>query len=178
MKSFILFGLILVVISSLFIGCSCSKSMDSMSVDELLDLGGKYLLEMDYAQAMVCFNKAIEIDPRNEQAYIALADTYLGMGELAAASEALERALVYFPGGEIEQKLEELSANAATSSFDEADTIQAASEEPVTTPDAFERFQQQDENRDVDYAQIFSDYLQREVIAQYGQADPEAIRGV
>ena len=34
-----------------------------------VDLGNKYLSELDYEQAVLSFKEAIKIDPKNEEAY-------------------------------------------------------------------------------------------------------------
>ena len=58
-----------------------------MSADELLNLGEKYLLELDYEQAIVQFTKLIEIEPKNARAYTRLAEAYIGMGNTDKAFE-------------------------------------------------------------------------------------------
>lgn len=55
-----------------------------------IDLGNKYLDEMDYEMAVASFVSAMEIDPKNEEAYVALADTYILLNEITAAVEILE----------------------------------------------------------------------------------------
>jgi tetratricopeptide (TPR) repeat protein len=55
-----------------------------------LDLGQKYLAELDYEQAIVAFNGAIEIDPMCAEAYLGKAEAYEGLGDLEAALETLE----------------------------------------------------------------------------------------
>lgn len=54
---------------------------------EQLELGQKYLDELDYEQAIVAYEAAIEIDPKCEEAYLALAEAYLQMGEYDKAME-------------------------------------------------------------------------------------------
>lgn len=50
-----------------------------------LNLGDKYLTDMDYENAILAYKDAIEIDPKCEEAYIGLADAYE-----AAIDEALD----------------------------------------------------------------------------------------
>jgi tetratricopeptide (TPR) repeat protein len=54
---------------------------------EQLDLGQKYLEEMDYEQALVVFNKVIEIDPMNVDAYLGVVEVYIRTGEFDTALE-------------------------------------------------------------------------------------------
>ena len=49
------------------------------SADELLALGEKYLLELNYEQAIVYFTKVIEIEPRNLRGYTGAAEAYIGL---------------------------------------------------------------------------------------------------
>ena len=46
-----------------------------------LELGQKYLDELDYEQALVAFEAAISIDPKCVDAYLGMAEAYTGMGE-------------------------------------------------------------------------------------------------
>jgi len=46
-----------------------------------IDLGNKYLLAANYDQAIIAFNNAIKIDPKQSAAYFSLADTYVARGD-------------------------------------------------------------------------------------------------
>ena len=54
-----------------------------------LDLGSRYLEELDYEQAIAAYELALEIDPMNVEAYTGLADAYLGVGDSDKAIDAL-----------------------------------------------------------------------------------------
>ncbi len=60
---------------------------------EQLDLGNRYLDEMDYEQAVVAFTKAIEIDPTNTDAYLGAADAYIGLEDFESAKAVLEQGI-------------------------------------------------------------------------------------
>lgn len=70
-----------------------------------LDLGQKYLLEEDYEQAVVAFDKVIEIEPMNVDAYVGKAEAYIGMDHYDMAIEALEE------GYQITKKDEKIEDN-------------------------------------------------------------------
>ncbi|NLO40692.1 MAG: tetratricopeptide repeat protein, partial [Ruminiclostridium sp.] len=70
---------------------ACSKPIDRLSATELLDLGEKYLLEMNYEQAVVQFLKVIEIEPKNPRGYTGAAEAYVGLGQIDKAIEILEQ---------------------------------------------------------------------------------------
>lgn len=55
-----------------------------------LDLGRRYLEELDYEQAIVVFDRAIEIDPMNADAYLGKAEACAGLEDYAMAAETLE----------------------------------------------------------------------------------------
>ncbi len=60
--------------------------------DEKMDLGRKYLLELDYEQAAIAFEEAIKINPKKSDAYLELADVYVRQGNLEKALEILDKA--------------------------------------------------------------------------------------
>ena len=75
---------------------SCGKSVQE-KWQEQLDLGMRYLEELDYENAILAFTKAIEIDPRQTEPYVQRAGAYLSTGEtdetLAAALADYEQVL-------------------------------------------------------------------------------------
>ena len=58
-----------------------------------LELGDKYLHEMQYEQAIAAFEDAIRIDPKCMEAYVGLADAYTDMGDDQRAEKVIEKAL-------------------------------------------------------------------------------------
>jgi len=65
-----------------------TQTTGELSVAELLSLGEKYLLELDYEQAIVYFTRVIEIDPRNVRAFIGRGDTYVRWNEQFTLAQA------------------------------------------------------------------------------------------
>ena len=84
-KISILFVLLLI----LLVGCKSKEAR----VQEQLDLGSKYMAELDYESAIVALNKAIKIDPKNVDAYKMLAEVYEKSGRLDDARATLEKVL-------------------------------------------------------------------------------------
>ena len=76
---------------------SCAKPVHPLTSDELLDLGEKYLLELDYEQAIVQFLAAIEIEPMNPRGYIGVATAYLQQGNVGHAVEVLQSGFAQLP---------------------------------------------------------------------------------
>ena len=72
---------------------ACQKPEVPPDAAELLDLGEKFLLELDYEQALVQFLKVIEVEPMNARAYLAAAEVYLAMGDEDKAIVILQQGL-------------------------------------------------------------------------------------
>lgn len=73
-----------------------------------LDLGERYLSEMNYEEAVVAFERAIELEPKSVDAYIGLADAYLGLGDADAAIAALQEGYELTQDERLSELLEEL----------------------------------------------------------------------
>ena len=72
--------LFLVAIFVVVIVCVKSNS-PANRLRKQLDLGNRYLSEMNYEQAIACFEAAIEIEPKETQAYQGLIDAYIGLND-------------------------------------------------------------------------------------------------
>lgn len=77
-----------VIITTIVLTSGAKKS----EYDEKMDLGRKYLLELDYEQAALAFEEAIKIDPKKKEAYIELAELYVKQRKNEKAIEILENA--------------------------------------------------------------------------------------
>ena len=98
---------------------ACGSSSNAQ-LKECLDLGQKYMTEMNYEEAIIAYNKALEVDPKNVEAYQALANIYEFQGDIDQARSTMERALVAVPSNaEIQTRYERLmlipSSNTGTS---------------------------------------------------------------
>lgn len=76
--------------------------------DSHMELGARYLSELDYENAIVAYEAAIEIDPMNENAYLRLADVYVAMGDIEKALEVLEEGYALTQSEVIAARQEEL----------------------------------------------------------------------
>lgn len=84
---YFIIGLVFLILS----GTACGKNTEQQ-IAEQIKLGEQYLLEQNYEQAIVAFNKAIELDPKQAEAYVGLADVYI-------QQEDYEQALVVLQEG-------------------------------------------------------------------------------
>lgn len=69
-------------------GCS---SISKMRASHHIKAAEKYLLEEDYEQAIIALNKAIELEPKNVDNYLLLAEAYQRDGQLNKSNSVLKK---------------------------------------------------------------------------------------
>ena len=97
---YIIVGLVLVLIIGAMVAMNSGNSEGGLlapagdSIAELLSLGQRYLLELNYEAAIVAFTRVIEIDPRNVEALVGRGTAHvLWQEDLALARADYELAL-------------------------------------------------------------------------------------
>ena len=80
---------IIVMLSSIFIYANVIKPQ---KYSEYMDLGNKYLLEENYEEAILAFEKAIKIDAKSIEARVGAAKGCLGINDIDRAVEKLQEA--------------------------------------------------------------------------------------
>ena len=90
-KIYVFAGIALAVILLAVIGIIAYSNAPAVRMQKRLDLGNRYLSEMEYEKAIAEYEAVIEIDPKNVDAYIGLADAYIGLGQSDKAIEVLEK---------------------------------------------------------------------------------------
>ena len=93
---------------------ACGKSTEEQ-IAEQLELGQRYLAEMNYEEAVVAFQKVIELDDRNVDAYLGLGQVYERQAEAAVAGSREEATGCYEKAAEAYEKVLELDPDNATS---------------------------------------------------------------
>ena len=88
--------------------CACKNT--AARWQEQYDLGMWYLSDGEYEEAIIVFNAAIEIDPTQADAYLSLANAYIGMNDFDAAREILEQGYELTQSEALKAKLEELDS--------------------------------------------------------------------
>jgi len=89
---------------------ACGQAQRTLTVEELLDLGEKYLLELNYEQALMQFQRVIELEPMNPRGYLGAAEAYVGLGRPTRAITILEDGLRAIPGNaRLQEMLDELT---------------------------------------------------------------------
>lgn len=109
---------ILAVVAVLLIG----KQRKSSEYQDQISLGDQYLAELDYENAKICYEKAIEIDAKRASAYVNLSVVYMGQNRYQEAREILDKAqevVSSSQGLELIQKQQETVKKAVDGSQDE-----------------------------------------------------------
>lgn len=86
----IIVSVALLCISAIIIAVILLNSNPETKLDVYLTNAAKYLVEMNYEQAIVEFDKILEIDPMNVEAYLGKARAYYAMGDVDKAIETLK----------------------------------------------------------------------------------------
>ena len=92
-----------------------AKQWEALAIQ--LDLGNKYLNELDYEQAIIAYEAAIEIDPMSVDAYLGLADTYINMEDFEKAMEVLQVGYDATGDERLKEKITELEEIISTGIF-------------------------------------------------------------
>lgn len=107
-------SLLLAVVLTLGL-CACGGNRAADAVVEAVptwqdqyDLGVRYLSEGNYEEAIIAFTAAIEIEPKNADAYLGAAKAYEAMGNTDAAIEILRRGLAQTEDTSLEEQLSDL----------------------------------------------------------------------
>lgn len=118
-------AIIAVVVISVFILMSGGKGE---TWQEHYDLGQQYLVELSYDKAVLEFTDAIRIDPKNADAYLGLAEAYVGLGDTAKAVETLETGLAETGDDRISKRLGEFKGDDAADVSEENNAAEAETE--------------------------------------------------
>ena len=136
---------------------ACGKT-GAATWQEQYDLGVRYLSEGKYEEAILAFTAAIEIDPKQEDAYLALAELYVSQGDPQRALEILEQAL---------------SAVGETSGLLAAKADLAPAPEPETEPEEEQQSGDRPPTREdrPDGSYVIYEYEGRNIRTTYYRAD-------
>lgn len=104
LKRFVVGGILLIIAFG-FVNLYAYGKVEEDKYSSQLDLGYRYLTEMDYEQAEVAFKDIINMDDTNYEAYLGLAEVYTAMDEPDMAEEVLEDAEKYCDYGKIQMKV-------------------------------------------------------------------------
>ena len=123
---------------------------------EQLSLGEKYLAELDYENAEICFQKAIEINEKRVASYVQLSVVYVKQQRYSEAREMLEKAAEYADPRktEVQEQVQE-----------QLDVVEQREEK------------QQAEERQAETEEAFDAYLRDTLIPQKGLGELSSVEG-
>lgn len=108
---------LLLVLAALAVLTACGSK--AATAADKIELGQKYLTELNYTEAVASFTEAIKLDPDNIQAYMGHAEAYMALGEydkaladyrfISGMTEDMPytRALSYIGQAEVYEKMEQ-----------------------------------------------------------------------
>ena len=82
-------------------------------VSRYMGAAERYLSEMNYEQAIIEFQRILEIDPMNADAYLGISEAYMALGDIDNAVETLRTGLEQTGDDRIREKLNELLLSLA-----------------------------------------------------------------
>ncbi len=124
---------IIVAVAAVIIAAVCIKfnTNENYSLEAVMSTAQKYLTEQKYEPAIAEFEKAIQIDPRNVEAYIGIAQAYELIGDTEKALEWLQKGFDLTGDPALKAEIDRLGGSA------EAEVTEQTTEETVestTTP--------------------------------------------
>lgn len=87
---------------------SCGGQSTESTWQEQYDLGVRYLSEGNYEEAIIAFTAAIEIDAKQGEAYLGVAEAYVALGDIDSAIDMLEQGYEQSHDNQILERLEQL----------------------------------------------------------------------
>lgn len=133
------------VMIAVFIVLICYFSSDAIKVNRRMESAQRYLLDEDYERAIAAFDRIIEMDSDNADAYIGMAEAYAETGALDQTVEILEKGAQWVKKSdsyEIQamlnrytEELEQLRASQETDSEMAEASQQQEPAEPTADPD-------------------------------------------
>jgi thioredoxin-like negative regulator of GroEL len=103
-----------VLVGSIVLGGNGNK------LQKQLDLGTKYLDDMDYEQALVAFEVALDIDPMNVDAYLGIVEVYIRTNEFEKALEVAKEGYETTGDERLKEKIEIIESGDIVGSLVEA----------------------------------------------------------
>lgn len=97
-------------------------SVGSVAPMSAFETAQQYLIEHNYEQAIIEFEKALELDPMNVEARLGLAQAYQGIGDAAKAAEVLQSGYELTGDERLNDMLRELMGDEAVQAVTEDKT--------------------------------------------------------
>ncbi len=126
--------IVLALAVALIAGVLVIQATPAGKVKRQIKLAEKYLTEMNYEQALIAYSEAIKIDPKCEQAYLAMADIYIKQGEAEKAIAILEEGQKNIQTDAMTEKIEEAKKQASSAGQSQQQSGQNDIVDPINQP--------------------------------------------
>lgn len=103
-------GIFALVVIACIVGIIIYSNSSGQRLQRQLNLGQKYLNELNYEQAVVAYELALEIDPLSAEAYLGLAEAYVAQDNYEKAVEILQKGYEVTGNEDIKKQLDICSA--------------------------------------------------------------------
>lgn len=110
-KKYLVFIIAIVILLGTFAAVN-AIDMQDMDAASQLKLGEKYLSELQYEEALIAFNKVLEIEPKNIDAKLGIADTLMQIDKVDEAISFLAEELEKYDDAQLYTKLAEIYENS------------------------------------------------------------------
>ncbi len=124
--------LAVVIVGGIIAAVAIGSDGGRADISETLSLAQRYLDEENYEQAVIEFDRIIEIDPMNVDAYLGKAEALIALGDADEAIEVLEDAYELTGDEDILAMLEELTKPEETAEVTTAATTATTPTETTT----------------------------------------------
>lgn len=147
---------------------------DTVKLNHQLELAQHYLLEEDYEQAIAAYKIVIQIDPKNTEAYLGLAEAYAESGNMGKAIKVLEQGYKKTKAQELQEEKESYVLDLAQDSFYLGEmTEQVEETEKSETTEQVEETEKSDQMEIQDITNVLKEYAETLIMCnlegvQYG----------
>lgn len=134
---------------------------DTVKLNHQLELAQHYLLEEDYEQAIAAYEIVIQIDPKNTEAYLGLAEAYAESGNMEKAIKVLEQGYKKTKAQELQEEKESYVLDLAQDSFYLGEmTEQVEETEKSETTEQVEETEKSDQMEIQDITNVLKEYAE------------------
>lgn len=134
---------------------------DTVKLNHQLELAQHYLLEEDYEQAIAAYEIVIQIDPKNTEAYLGLAEAYAESGNMEKAIKVLEQGYKKTKAQELQEEKESYVLDLVQDSFYLGEmTEQVEETEKSETTEQVEETEKSDQMEIQDITNVLKEYAE------------------
>lgn len=122
----VLIGVVCAVLIVIVVTVIFYSNAPSRQLEKQMKLADKYLLDLDYENAILAYKEAIAINPKNEEAYVKLTDLYKLLASQAEKEGDLNKAANYYElvKGVAEEGLKNVESDVLRKTINELESPQ------------------------------------------------------